>query len=206
MEKRTTWRLIDTPGLSHPFQLTQFMTPDDIKASLPSKKKLIKSRVKYLSPKESLFLGGFVRLDCLEQQQQQPDEHGLPQLSSNSIKIEVFLSNAFTLHPCKTRKAESLYEKHVITNTSSGFLAPPMPPAHQTYQEKSQKQEKKEYRPRPIPSHLEEAIAPREYPPGSYDFVLLGLGWFTVSSKGPFQIAIHTCHGLGVHLHTSPPK
>lgn len=95
--------LYDTPGVINSHQLIHQLSPDELKAVIPSKQ--VNPKVYQLKPQQTLFLGGFVRIDFVQ---------GDPQ------PFVVYVSNDIPVHRTKLEKAEQLYAEH-----AGEMLSPP---------------------------------------------------------------------------------
>ncbi|MGB7531129.1 MAG: ribosome biogenesis GTPase YqeH [Bacilli bacterium] len=87
--------LLDTPGIPNRKQATYYLSFAHQKLML--QKKFIRPRVYQLKPKQTLFIGGFCRLDFL---------------SGEASSFVVNVPNALTVHRTKTTNAEAFYEGH----------------------------------------------------------------------------------------------
>ena len=95
--------LIDTPGIINEHQLSHYLSSKDLKVVTP--KKEIKSRNYQLNHGQTLFFGGFVRMDFIKGERQ---------------TFVCYFANELPIHRTKTEKAEHLYE------TQNGkLLSPP---------------------------------------------------------------------------------
>ncbi len=88
--------LFDTPGVVNRSQIVHYVTDKDLKLITP--KKEIKPKVYQLQDKQTLFFGGFARLDF---------ERGMKQ------SFIGYFSNQLMIHRTKLVQADEFYEKHV---------------------------------------------------------------------------------------------
>lgn len=106
-EKRKEYRqarwVYDTPGVMHPEQITNLLTPEEI-VTLQTKK-MITPRAYRLKPGMSLFLAGLSRLDFLKS-----DSNDL-----NWIQIFLFASLDLPTMIVETSFAEDVYQKYINT-------------------------------------------------------------------------------------------
>ncbi|MDX8045900.1 ribosome biogenesis GTPase YqeH [Gracilibacillus sp. S3-1-1] len=100
-----TTAMYDTPGVVNRRQLVHYVTDKDLKVITP--KKEIKPKIYQLQNKQTLFFGGFARLDF---------EKGLKQ------SFVCYFSNLLLIHRTKLENADEFYEKHV-----GDLLQPPSP-------------------------------------------------------------------------------
>lgn len=99
----STNSLYDTPGVINTEQITHYVSPQELKSILPAK--TINPKVYQLTDGQTLFLGGFARMDFIK---------GSPQ------SFVVYISNEIPIHRTKLEKADSLYEAH-----AGALLSPP---------------------------------------------------------------------------------
>lgn len=95
--------LIDTPGIVNQQQIAHYVSQEDLKIITP--KKEVKSRIYQLNNKQTLFIGGLVRMDFVKGERQ---------------SFVCFFSNGLPIHRTKLEKAEELF-----ANQQGGLLAPP---------------------------------------------------------------------------------
>lgn len=98
--------LFDTPGIKNPNNLSNLLTPKEVKTVLP---KRLKPVCYSMVPGQTLFFGGLVRIDFLE---------------GKRSNIVVWISSAIELHPTKTKFADELFKKHF---KQGKILLPPVP-------------------------------------------------------------------------------
>ncbi|WP_062448020.1 ribosome biogenesis GTPase YqeH [Thalassobacillus devorans] len=98
-----TSSLFDTPGVIHRHQIAHCVSDRDLKLITP--KKEIKPMVFQLNTKQTLFLGGLVRLDFEE---------------GDRSSFICYVSNDLPIHRTKLEKAEDLYRNHL-----GELLSPP---------------------------------------------------------------------------------
>lgn len=89
--------LIDTPGIILKTNYTNYLTPQELKVTVPQKE--IKPKNYPMIVGQTLFLGGLARIDYTSGKDQQ---HFIS-----------YTSKELTIHRTKTKKAASLYEKQV---------------------------------------------------------------------------------------------
>lgn len=110
--------LIDTPGIQSPTQLTNFLTPEEIKMTIPLKK-IKPFTLQKFKPGYSLFIGGLVRIDILS-----------GQVSATSRLVKAVCSATFygnkaiPMRIIRTTSAEASYEKNLAKNET--FMFPPV--------------------------------------------------------------------------------
>ncbi len=97
--------MYDTPGVVNRSQLVHYVTDKDLKLITP--KKEIKPKGYQLQDKQTLFFGGFARIDF---------EKGLKQ------SFVCYFSNQLMIHRTKLEQADEFYKKHV-----GDLLQPPSP-------------------------------------------------------------------------------
>ncbi|MFT8728071.1 MAG: ribosome biogenesis GTPase YqeH [Liquorilactobacillus ghanensis] len=95
--------LWDTPGIVQTKQLTNRLSPKELKYVQPASE--LKPKTYQLNSDQTLFLGGLARFDYL---------------SSESKSVVVYLSNRLLIHRTKTANADSFFERHL-----GGLLQPP---------------------------------------------------------------------------------
>ncbi|WP_085509246.1 ribosome biogenesis GTPase YqeH [Thalassobacillus devorans] len=95
--------LFDTPGVIHRHQIAHYVSDRDLKLITP--KKEIKPMVFQLNAKQTLFLGGLVRLDFEE---------------GDRSSFICYVSNDLPIHRTKLEKADELYKNHL-----GELLSPP---------------------------------------------------------------------------------
>ncbi|HHX94117.1 MAG TPA: ribosome biogenesis GTPase YqeH, partial [Tenericutes bacterium] len=95
--------IIDTPGLVYDNDIFQKLSVKSIKILTP--KKEIKPIIFQLNEKQTLFIGGMVRVDFLK---------------GEKTSFIIYASNGIKIHRTKLEKANSLYEKHITS-----LLVPP---------------------------------------------------------------------------------
>ncbi|QGH35039.1 ribosome biogenesis GTPase YqeH [Gracilibacillus salitolerans] len=88
--------MYDTPGVVNRSQLVHYVTDKDLKLITP--KKEIKPKGYQLQDKQTLFFGGFARIDF---------EKGLKQ------SFVCYFSNQLMIHRTKLEQADEFYKKHV---------------------------------------------------------------------------------------------
>jgi GTPase SAR1 family protein len=117
-KKEDALTLIDTPGITHPGQLTHLLTPQECVRFLPGLKIAKDSFV--LRPGQSLLLGGLVRIDALEK---------IPKETHNktALIITLSMSNKISRHVTKSDKVEALLSRHRSTDSKPVRLVPPLP-------------------------------------------------------------------------------
>lgn len=89
--------LIDTPGVINPYQFTNYLG-DSLKKVVP--KKSIKPVVYQIEPKNTVFIGGFARIDFAK---------------GSKTSFVFFKANEIPMHRTKTEKADAFLEKHLGT-------------------------------------------------------------------------------------------
>lgn len=95
--------LYDTPGVINDEQMIHLVTAQELKLLLPAK--TINPKIYQLQAEQTLFLGGFARVDFLQ---------GKPQ------SFVVYQSNQIPVHRTKLAKADQLYQEH-----AGELLSPP---------------------------------------------------------------------------------
>lgn len=95
--------LIDTPGIINEHQLAHYISNNDLKTVLPNKE--VKSRNYQLNENQSLFVGGFARLDFVKGERQ---------------TFICYFSNGIPLHRTKMDNADALYQRQL-----GELLSPP---------------------------------------------------------------------------------
>lgn len=100
--QKARW-VYDTPGVMHPDQITNLLTPQELEASQP--KQMISPRSYRLKPGMSIFLAGLARLDFIESD------------SKDLQWLQVFLFASFDLPTMivKTDNASAIYKKYLNT-------------------------------------------------------------------------------------------
>ncbi|GMA59984.1 ribosome biogenesis GTPase YqeH [Alicyclobacillus fastidiosus] len=86
---------VDTPGLVHGTRVIDRLCADCLKRAVPDAR--IRPKVYQLNPEQTLFLGGFARLDF---------EAGVRQ------PIVLYISNQLPVHRSKLERAEIIWEQH----------------------------------------------------------------------------------------------
>ncbi|KAJ3052763.1 hypothetical protein HK097_005719, partial [Rhizophlyctis rosea] len=107
LSKTLKGRLVDTPGLRTPTQLTNLLSTSELKQVIP--RTPIEPQTLYLHPSQSCLIGGLAHLS----------------VSSEPCRVTFYMSKHIPLHPCRTNNVESLWQKH-WGNVHSGFCYPPM--------------------------------------------------------------------------------
>jgi len=97
--------IYDTPGILNRYQLINYLTPQEVQLTLPSRP--IKPANYFIMPGKSLFLGGVGRIDYVE--------------GGGRMYFTVFASNRLPIHPTSTDRADLIYQKHLGT-----MLVPPI--------------------------------------------------------------------------------
>jgi len=97
--------LYDTPGVVHPYNITNCLNTDELKLTIPSKR--ITPITYKFHPGKSLFLGGLCRIDFIE--------------GPVSIFVTCFVSSVLPIHNTNTDKAEEVYN-----NLVGATLQPPV--------------------------------------------------------------------------------
>lgn len=95
--------MYDTPGIYNEKQVAHFLHPTELKEITPTKE--IKPRVYQLNERQTIFIGGIVRVDFVK---------GSPH------SFVFYVDNDLRLHRTKLEKADQLYEKH-----KGELLSPP---------------------------------------------------------------------------------
>lgn len=95
--------LYDTPGIINDEQIIHKIPPQELKVIMPSKP--VNPKVYQLKQEQTLFLGGFARIDFIQ---------GVPQ------SFVVYISNEIPIHRTKLEKADQLYSEH-----AGELLSPP---------------------------------------------------------------------------------
>lgn len=95
--------LIDTPGIFNKRQIAHYVSEQDLKLITP--KKEIKPSVYQLNSGQTLFIGGFARLDYVKGEKQ---------------SFVCYFANEIPIHRTKLEKADALYNNH-----KGELLAPP---------------------------------------------------------------------------------
>lgn len=95
--------LYDTPGVINSHQLVHQLSPQELKSVIPAKQ--VNPKVYQLKPEQTLFLGGFVRIDFVQGEAQ---------------PFVVYVSNDIPVHRTKLEKADQLYVEH-----AGEMLSPP---------------------------------------------------------------------------------
>lgn len=95
--------LIDTPGIINEHQLAHYISKKDLKTVIPSKE--VKARNYQLNESQSLFVGGFARLDFVKGDRQ---------------TFVCYFANNVPLHRTKMDNADALYERQL-----GALLSPP---------------------------------------------------------------------------------
>ncbi|SEA95891.1 hypothetical protein SAMN05421743_11176 [Thalassobacillus cyri] len=95
--------LFDTPGVIHRHQIAHYVSDNDLKRITP--KKEIKPMVFQLNDKQTLFLGGLVRMDFEE---------------GERSSFICYVSNDLSIHRTKLENADNLYNNHI-----GELLSPP---------------------------------------------------------------------------------
>lgn len=90
-----TLTLMDTPGLIEGHRVTDFLCADCLKATVPATR--LRPRVYQLDSGQTLFLGGFARLD-FESGAHQP--------------VVCYVSNDLVVHRTKLERADAFWESH----------------------------------------------------------------------------------------------
>ncbi|CAI5478482.1 unnamed protein product [Closterium sp. Yama58-4] len=91
-------RVMDTPGLLHPHQLSVRLTREELKVVVP--KKALKPRTFRIKPGQCVLLGGLARVDVEE-------------AAAESIYLTAWLSPMIACHMGKIANAPAVLEKHV---------------------------------------------------------------------------------------------
>ncbi|GJP34881.1 hypothetical protein CLOM_g19363 [Closterium sp. NIES-68] len=91
-------RVMDTPGLLHPHQLSVRLTRDELKVVVP--KKALKPRTFRIKPGQCVLMGGLARVD-------------VEQAAAESIYLTAWLSPMIACHMGKIETAPAVLEKHV---------------------------------------------------------------------------------------------
>ncbi|CAI5466092.1 unnamed protein product [Closterium sp. Yama58-4] len=91
-------RVMDTPGLLHPHQLSVRLTREELKVVVP--KKALKPRTFRIKPGQCVLLGGLARVDVEE-------------AAAESIYLTAWLSPMIACHMGKIASAPAVLEKHV---------------------------------------------------------------------------------------------
>ncbi len=95
--------LYDTPGVINTEQIIHMLSPQEIKSVMPTKQ--VNPKIYQLREEQTLFLGGFARLDFVQ---------GAPQ------SFVIYISNEIPIHRTKLEKADQLYREH-----AGELLSPP---------------------------------------------------------------------------------
>ncbi|OEF99012.1 ribosome biogenesis GTPase YqeH [Vulcanibacillus modesticaldus] len=95
--------IIDTPGVIHKERLSEWVSPETLKAISP--RKTIKPKVYQLIGEQSLFWGGLARID---------------QVRKTRNSFVCYLSNDIPIHRTRINKADEIYDKHL-----GELLSPP---------------------------------------------------------------------------------
>lgn len=88
--------IIDTPGIMHDNQISQFLAPSELKYLAPQQE--IHPRVFQLQAQQTLFLAGLARLDFI---------------SGPSGSFVVYVNNQLYVHRTKLSQAQTFYHKHL---------------------------------------------------------------------------------------------
>lgn len=95
--------LYDTPGVINTEQIIHMLSPQELKAIMPAKP--VNPKVYQLNEEQTLFLGGYARLDFVQ---------GAPQ------SFVIYISNEIPIHRTKLEKADQLFQEH-----AGELLSPP---------------------------------------------------------------------------------
>eukprot|EP00854_Cymbomonas_tetramitiformis_P013837 gene13837-16352_t len=90
-------RMLDTPGLLHPHQLTPRLSPEEVKCVLP--RRALKPRTYRLSKGAAIHIGGLARVDVED-------------CPGSTMYLTVWASSDIVCHFGKIDKAEELFQKH----------------------------------------------------------------------------------------------
>ncbi|GAB6934320.1 MAG: ribosome biogenesis GTPase YqeH [Bacillota bacterium] len=96
-------RLYDTPGIVNEQQISNMVSPQDLKILIPEE--TLRPRVYQLNDQQTLFFGGLARLDFVRGERQ---------------SFVCYVSNRLRIHRTKLANADALYERH-----RGGLLSPP---------------------------------------------------------------------------------
>ncbi|KAK3233815.1 hypothetical protein CYMTET_55909, partial [Cymbomonas tetramitiformis] len=99
-------RMLDTPGLLHPHQLTPRLSPEEVKCVLP--RRALKPRTYRLSKGAAIHIGGLARVDVED-------------CPGSTMYLTVWASSDIVCHFGKIDKAEELFQKH-----AGSLLQPPI--------------------------------------------------------------------------------
>ncbi|WP_436664306.1 ribosome biogenesis GTPase YqeH [Alicyclobacillus acidoterrestris] len=146
---------VDTPGLIHGTRVIDKLCADCLKRAVPDAR--LRPRVYQLNPEQTLFLGGFARLDF---------ESGVRQ------SIVLYISNQLPVHRTKLERAEAIWAEH-----RDDILQVPGPECQSSFTDLT---------PHPIQSTRRGqrvaqgtiAVSGR-----GRDIVIPGLGWITLSGE-----------------------
>jgi len=106
-EKETS--LYDTPGLLIPGTLTQILTPEELKMTVP--KKPIEPITFRVATGKSVLIGGLAEISVVGE-------------DTKPFLLTFYISNDIKLHPTSTDRADAFRQTHAGTT----MLSPPLPP------------------------------------------------------------------------------
>ncbi|AXX64291.1 ribosome biogenesis GTPase YqeH [Bombilactobacillus bombi] len=115
--------LIDTPGIVHKNQISQFLSRKELKYIAPQSE--IHPRIFQLQAQQTLFLAGLARLDFI---------------SGPAGSFVVYVDNNLYVHRTKLQQADEFYQKHLgelLTPPVSAETFPPLQSQTITTKEKS---------------------------------------------------------------------
>ncbi len=147
--------LVDTPGLWHGRRAVDYLCGSCLRQAVPQRP--MRPRVYQIGAGQSLFIGGFARLDLLEGRFQ---------------GIVLYVSNELVIHRTKLEKANEFFHSHredllqIPCPDCAARLGPP-----ETYRLTTRSQRF---------ANLSESSV-LQIPPSGQDIVLSGLGWITLS-------------------------
>ncbi|KAJ3415055.1 hypothetical protein HDV05_005581 [Chytridiales sp. JEL 0842] len=161
--------LVDTPGIFNHDQLTTILNDKELQISVPNKQ--LKLKEHQLPIHKSLFIGGLVRIDLLEAEEE-------------TVSMGVCFNNKLPIHISRTNRAEMLYERHAGKNAQ--ILFPPIGEDRQFP---------------PLSLVKEFTITDAGVKQRSVDVAVGGMGFVSVlKTRGKARFAVWSVGGIGVRV------
>jgi len=182
LEKQRRW-MYDTPSLLNTQQITQFLTPPELK--FIQHQRWIVPKTFLLSPGRSLLLGGLARIDYCEitrKSLSDPSQYEEIPKGSQSVFFTVFCSHNIPIHPTEIEKASDVYER----NFGNHILKIP-------FGDDNRRQQFPELQPK------EYELTGTGWEESCADLSIAGIGWISVTAgKGSIlKLSLHTPNGIG---------